>query len=89
MSRYVDFRRYGIEEINRLVPAADGRLRVLGGGGMGSSGIYYFEQLSDEEWSVPVLVSQDGINADLVIDAKGVAHIAFDKWSEIYYVEVR
>jgi hypothetical protein len=89
VSRYVDFRRYGIEEIKRLVPAADGRLRVLGGGGTGSSGIYYFEQLSDEEWSVPVLVSQDGINADLVIDAKGVAHIAFDKWSEIYYVEVR
>lgn len=84
----VDVSRYGIKEIKRLVPAADGRLRVLSGGGIGSSGIYYFEQLSDEEWSEPVLISQEGINADLVIDAKGVAHIAFDRWNEIYYVKV-
>lgn len=85
----MDVRRYGIEEIKRLVPAADGQLRVLGGKGMGSSGIYYFEQLSDEEWSVPILVSRAGINADLVIDAKGMAHIAYDESSNIHYAAVR
>lgn len=90
MRRYVDFRRYGIDEIKRLVPAPDGRLRVLAGGmAMGSGGIYYIEQLSDEEWSAPILLSRTGVNADLVIDAYGVAHIAYDESSNIHYLTVR
>lgn len=85
----VDVLRYGIQEIKRLVPAADGRLRILSGKGVASSGIYYSEQLSDEEWSMPIQVSQNGINADLVIDMNGVAHIAFDEWGQIYYMTIR
>jgi hypothetical protein len=85
----VDVRRYGIEEIKRLVPAPDGRLRVLGGKGMGSSGIYYSEQLSNGEWNAPIWVSRAGINADLVIDAKGTAYIAYDESSDIYFAAVR
>jgi hypothetical protein len=83
LRRYVNFDQYGIEEIKRIVPAPDGRLRSLIGKGSGV--LYYAEQLAEDKWSAPILITQYSVNSDLVIDDKGVVHIAYDQWGDIYY----
>ena len=84
LRRYVNFNQYGIEEVKRIVPAPDGRLRALIGKGTGGV-LYYAEQLAEDKWSAPILITQYSVNSDLVIDDQGVAHIAYDQWGDVYY----
>ncbi len=84
LRRYVNFDQYGIGEIKRLAPAPNGRLRALIGTATGAA-LYYVEQIVDDKWSEPVLITQYSVNADLVIDDQGVSHIAYDQWGDVYY----
>ncbi len=84
LRRYVNFDQYSVDQIKRLAPAPNGRLRALIGKMTGAP-LYYVEQIADDRWSEPVFITQYSVNADLMIDDQGTAHIAYDQWGDVYY----